>query len=121
MRTTQIGLVSNVDISQGTSQNGKPWKKTRFKFTVLEYTGKDRNPVKHSYWISTFNDFDVSEGYAEITLDIVNRKTGRKNDRGYDVYELALDVIAFSPIDLDAIENGKESGGKGFEEEDIPF
>ena len=81
MRFTQVGYISDITTNSGTT-NGKEWKKTRFKLSVLEYMSREGKNVVRRYWVNTFNNVSVSDGPAMLNLDVVNRKTGRKNDNG---------------------------------------
>jgi len=51
---------------------------------------------------------------------VVNRKTGRKNDNGNDVYELALDVSAVQMLEVTG-NNEVYSNEEEFQDDDIPF
>ena len=128
MRMTQVGYISDITTSSGMSQSGNEWKKTRFKFSVLEYTKRDGSSVVRKYWVNTFNQVMVKNGPAMVLFDVINRKTGRKNDNGQDVYELALDVVSSLSLDvvssqsLDMTNSMNEVANEAFEEnEDIPF
>ena len=118
MRFTQVGYISDITTNSGTT-NGKEWKKTRFKLSVFEYMSIVVNNVFSRYWVNTFNNVSVSDGPAMLNLDVVNRKTGRKNDNGNDVYELALDVSAVQMLEVTG--NNEVYSNEEFQDDDIPF
>ena len=131
MRTTQVGFVSDISRYSGQS-NGKNWTKTRFLFSVPEYSDREGKNVIRKFWINTFRYIpDLQNGPSMIVFDIYNRKTGRKNDQGYDIYELALDVVSAQHIELEsgsvterniAYSDGEGAfDGEAFENDDIPF
>ena len=118
MKFTQVGYISDITTSTGTT-NGKEWKKTRFKFSVLEYMTREGKNVVRRYWINTFNDIPVKEGPAMVNLDIFNRKTGRKTENGTDIYELALDASAVQPLEVSGVSSEVYTNEEEYQ--DIPF
>lgn len=119
MRFTQVGYISDITINSGIT-NGKEWRITRFKFSVLEFMSKEGRNITRRYWVNTFNNIPVKEGPALVCLDVVNRKTGRKSDNGKDIYELALDANAVEMLEI-AGNNEVYSNEEEFQNDDIPF
>ena len=119
MRFTQVGYISDITTNSGTT-NGKEWKKTRFKFSVLEFMSKEGKNITRRYWVNTFNNISAKEGPALVCLDVVNRKTGRKSENGNDIYELALDANAVEMLEI-AGNNEVYSNEEEFQNDDIPF
>ena len=119
MRFTQVGYISDITTNSGTT-NGKEWKKTRFKLSVLEYMSREGKNVVRRYWVNTFNNVSVSDGPAMLNLDVVNRKTGRKSENGNDIYELALDANAVEMLEI-AGNNEVYTNEEEFQDDDIPF
>ena len=118
MRFTAVGYISDITTNTGITY-GKEWKRTRFKLSVLEYMDREGKNVVRRYWINTFNNISVSEGPAMLNLDVVNRKTGRKNENGNDIFELSLDASAVQMLEVTG-NNEVYSNEEEFQD-DIPF
>ncbi len=114
------GIVSDVQVKSGTTQNGDPWKKTHFQLGIPK-TGRN-GAYLEKWYLDSFADITLDEGGVFLLgIDVRNEK---QQDGKY-----ALKLYANSAERIDAPQQGQQTaqrqpvnnGPENFKDDDIPF
>ena len=114
------GIVSDVNVKSGTTQQGTPWKKTHFKLGIPK-TGRT-GAYLENWYMDSFADIQLENGGIYLLgIDVRNEKQQDGKTYAIKLYANSAERIEVPQSEGRAPVNNTNNGPENFKDDDIPF